>query len=131
LDTETLEKLPGIESLYLPLVLPGNKPLDLGRLPFLSMRHLAISHWNVQDLAPLGKMTRIRQLDVEMFHESLEPVSRMDRLTYLKVLGPAKSWGSLGTCTELIEAILIGVQMASMKRWNTWKQLRWLCLGGA
>jgi hypothetical protein len=129
IDTATLAKLSGIESLYIPHLV-RDKTLDLGCLPASSMRQLAIWRWDVDSLAPLAKMTALRQLDVTLFHESLELLSKMHDLTFLRVLGPAKGWASLRECTQLETASLIDIQMANLKRWNTWNSLRAVCLGG-
>ncbi|HEV2689465.1 MAG TPA: hypothetical protein VGV35_12965, partial [Bryobacteraceae bacterium] len=129
MDTATLGKLSGIEALYIPH-LSRDRPLDLSCLPAESMRQLAIWRWDAASLAPLEKMTGLRELDVTFFNESLELLSKMHALTFLRVLGPAKRWASLRECTQLEEASLVDIQMANLKRWNTWNRLRTVCLGG-
>ncbi len=128
-DPATLDNLSALESLYFPRRLSAAR-VDLERLPAHCMRHLAISHWMARSLEPLARMPGLRQLEVQFFRESLEAVARMNGLTFLSVLGPAKAWASLRECAQLEEASLIDVQLANMKRWNTWTRLRHLCLGG-
>src|SRR5262249_55082623 len=47
-----------------------------------------------------------------------------------QIRGPAKGWAKLRECTLLEEAHLIEVDIANLRRWNTWKRLRILKLGG-
>jgi len=54
----------------------------------------------------------------------------MTGLVYLHVLGPAKGWVKLRDCPLLEEAHLVHVQIANLRRWNTWQRLRILTLGG-
>jgi hypothetical protein len=54
----------------------------------------------------------------------------MHDLEYLRLRGPAKGWVKLRDCTRLEEAHLIEVQIANLRRWNTWSQLRTLTLAG-
>src|ERR1051326_552776 len=128
-EPATLKNLPALESLYFPRRLSAAR-VDLEHLPAQSMRHLAVSHWIARSLEPLARMPGLRQLEVQFFRESLEPVAGMTGLTFLNILGPAKAWAALRDCTQLEEASFIEVQLANMKRWNTWTRLRSLCLGG-
>jgi hypothetical protein len=75
-------------------------------------------------------MTRLRRLRLDYFRESLATVAAMHQLEYLRLLGPAKSWAALRECTQLEEAHLVEVQIANLRRWNTWSRLRSLTLGG-
>ncbi len=82
LNTATLKSLTGIESLYIPHLV-RDALLDLDCLPAEAMRQLAIWRWDVRSLAPLAKMTGLRELDVTLFNESLaEIVSKMQGLTF-------------------------------------------------
>jgi hypothetical protein len=101
LNTATLKKLTGVESLYVPHLV-RDTPLDLDCLPAESMQQLAIWRWDVQTLSPLSRMTALRQLDVTLFQESLaELVSKMHGLTFLRALGPAKAWLPSGNARSL------------------------------
>jgi hypothetical protein len=108
-------KLPAIESLRLSR---GTK-IDLERLQKESLRNLTVSHWGVKTLEPLAKITGLKQLYVEMFKDSLEILSHMTELTYVRVAGEAKSWASLRESTQLKNAWLDGIAAANMKRLNT------------
>jgi hypothetical protein len=118
MDTISLARFTGLESLFMRFF-EANAGLDLACLPASSMRQLAVSRWDVQSLAPLTNMTGLRQLDLKCFRDSLEPLSNMHDLKYVRVWEPAKAWALLRECTELEQAILIDIQMANMKRWNT------------
>ena len=54
----------------------------------------------------------------------------MHDLRFLVVQGPAKGWANLRECTHLESASFADVQMANLKRWNTWTSLRELALTG-
>jgi hypothetical protein len=54
----------------------------------------------------------------------------MKDLKYLSIKGPAKGWAKLRECTLLEEAHFIDVQIANLRRWNTWKRLRSFTLSG-
>jgi hypothetical protein len=129
MDTATLAKFTGLGSLVIRFF-SCNAGLDLGCLPASWMRQLAVSRWDVESLAPLGQMITLRQLEIECFRASLQPLSNLHDLTHLKVIGEAKAWSSLRECTQLEQVSLHDVQMASMKRWNTWQRLRTALLGG-
>ena len=126
LSTAILDKLPSIESLRLS----RRGKVDLERLPKESMRNLTVSHWGVNTLQPIARMTSLKQLYIEMFRDSLELLSQMTELTYLRVGGEAKAWASLRECAQLKNAWLDGIAAASLKRLNTWTQLESLRLGG-
>jgi hypothetical protein len=125
----TLRHLTGLESLY-ALPTHGNSRLDLEAVPLAQMRNLAFTRWLTKSLAPLERMTGLEQLRVDLFREPLDPIARMKNLTYLSVHGPAKGWAKLRECTLLEEAHLIDVQIANLRRWNTWTRLRSLVLSG-
>jgi hypothetical protein len=128
-DAATLRHLKGLHTLY-TLLASGTERLDLGSLEAEQMRELALSRWWTKNLVPLERMTRLRQLHVDLFHDPVDPVSKMTGLEYLHVLGPATGWAKLRECTLLKEAHLIHVQITNLRRWNTWQQLRVLRLGG-
>jgi hypothetical protein len=131
-DATTLRRLTGLEALYALHSSPvhGNLHLDLDSLPASQMRKLALSRWLTKSLAPLERMTGLEQLSVDLFRDPLDAISRMTNLSYLRVLGPAKGWATLRNCTMLEEAHLINVQIANLRRWTTWQQLRILTLAG-
>jgi len=128
-ETATLRHLTGLQTLY-ALPVSGTVRLDLDSLPAGQMRELALTRWRTKSLVPLERMTGLHQLRVDLFRDPLDPVSKMTGLVYLHVLGPAKAWAKLRDCTLLEEAHLIHVQIANLRRWNTWQRLRVLTLGG-
>jgi hypothetical protein len=128
-DASTLRHLTGLDSLY-ALPSAGNVRLDLDALPAGQMRKLAFNRWLTGSLAPLERMTRLEQLRANLFRNSLDAVARMTDLKFLHLLGPAKGWAKLRECTLLEEAHLIEVQIANLRRWNTWKRLRCFTLAG-
>jgi hypothetical protein len=75
-------------------------------------------------------MTGMRKLRLDLFREPLDAVSTMASLEYLHVNGPAKGWAKLRECAGLEVAHLIEVQIANLRRWNTWRRLRILTLAG-
>jgi len=128
-DAETVKHLTGLESVF-AMPFAGTGKLDLGSLPAERMRNLAFSHWFATNLSALEKMTRMRQLSANLFRDALNGVAKMSELRFLHILGPAKGWAKLRECTELEEARLIDVQIANLRRWDTWKRLRLLVLSG-
>jgi hypothetical protein len=128
-DASTLRHLTGLESLY-ALPFAGNVRLDLDALPAGQMRKLAFNRWLTGSLAALEKMTGLEQLKADLFHDPLDAVARMTDLKFLYIRGPAKGWAKLRECTLLDEAHLIEVQIANLRRWNTWKRLRRFTLSG-
>jgi hypothetical protein len=128
-DAATLRHLTGLDSLY-ALPTHGNARLALDALPGGQMRKLALTRWLTMSLAPLEKMTGLEQLSMDLFREPLDPVAGMPNLKYLRVRGPAKGWAKLRECTQLEEASLIDVEIANLRRWNTWNRLRIFILAG-
>jgi len=128
-DAASLRRFPALSALHLRWGAAGHR-LDLEGLAAGQMLKIALNRWFVKDLAPLNRMTKLRQLHLELFRESLEPVAGMLELEYLHVRGPAKGWAELRRCTMLEEAHLIDVQIANLRRWNTWSRLRNLTLSG-
>ncbi len=128
-DAASLRQFPALSALHLRWGAGGHR-LDLESIDPEPMRKLALNRWFVKDLAPLARMTKLRQLHLELFRESLEPVAAMRDLEYLYVRGPAKGWAALRDCTGLEEAHLIDVQIANLRRWNAWPGLRRLTLSG-
>jgi hypothetical protein len=128
-DAATLRHLTGLHTLY-ALSLSGRIRLELDSLPAGQMRKLALSRWFTKSLVPLERMTGLQQLQVDLFRDPLDPIVRMTDLRYLHVKGPAKGWAKLRECTLLEEAHLIDVQIANLRRWNTWEKLRILTLSG-
>jgi hypothetical protein len=128
-EAATLRHLTGLEALYAQPT-HGNVHLDLDALPAGQMRKLALTRWLTKSLAPLERMTGLEQLKVDLFREPLDPVAGMTGLRYLCIHGPAKGWAKLRECTLLEEAHFIDVQIANLRRWNTWKRLRSFTLSG-
>ena len=128
-DAATLRHLTGLDSFYAD-PLHGNVRLDLEALPAGQMRKLALSRWLTRNLGPLEKMTGLEQLKMNLFREPLDPVARMANLKYLSINGPARGWAKLRECALLEEAHFIDVQIANLRRWNTWKRLRHFTLSG-
>lgn len=128
-EASTLRHLTGLESLY---AMPpcGDMRLNLDALPAAQMRKLALNRWLTVSVAPLEKMTGLVELSADLFRDSLDAVARMTDLKYLRILGPAKGWAKLRECTLLEEAHLIEVQIANLRRWNTWNRLRRFTLAG-
>jgi hypothetical protein len=69
-------------------------------------------------------------LRAELFREPLDAIARMSQLRLLIIRGPARGWAKLRACTQLESASFAEVDMANLKRWNTWKSLRELALTG-
>lgn len=128
-DAATVKHLTGLESVY-AFPAAGTGKLDLASLPAEKIRNLAFSRWFATNLSALEKMTGMRKLSANLFRDSLDGVAKMCELRFLHVLGPAKGWAKLRECTQLEEAHLIDVQIANLRRWNTWKRLRLLVLSG-
>src|SRR5439155_19031417 len=128
-DAETLRHLPNLESVF-ALPVAGSGKLDLAALPAAKLRNLAFSHWFAVNLSALAEMTSMRQLYAELFRDSLDGIARMTELRRLHIKGPAKGWAKLRECTLLEEAHFIDVQIANLRRWNSWKRLRTLVLSG-
>jgi len=126
---DALRHLTGLESLY-ALTFHSPVRLDLESLPAQQMRKLAVSRWLTKDLAPLERMTNLEKLKVDVFRDSLDPISRMTKLTYLRIKGPAKGWAKLRECAMLESAYFIDVDIANLRRWNTWSRLRTFTLSG-
>jgi hypothetical protein len=127
-DATTLRHLTGLETLY--STFGSDVRLDLDAIPAGQMRKLAINRWLTKSLAPLERMTKLEQLKAELFRDLLDPVAEMKDLKYLSIKGPAKGWAKLRECTLLEEAHFIDVQIANLRRWNTWKRLRSFTLSG-
>jgi len=127
-DATTLRHLTGLEALY--STFGSDVRLDLDAIPAGQMRKLALNRWLIKSLAPLERMTNIEQLRADLFREPLDSVAGMKGLKYLSIKGPAKGWAKLRECTRLEEAHLIDVQIANLRRWNTWKRLRRFTLSG-
>ena len=128
-DSATLRNLPALESFY-ALLTHATQLLNLDSLPAQQMRKLALTRWLTRSLVPLQRMNALEQLRIDLFRDSLETVAKMANLTYLSVKGPAKGWAKLRECVLLEEAHLIEVQIANLRRWNTWQRLRSLTLSG-
>jgi hypothetical protein len=75
-------------------------------------------------------MTNMETLYLELYKEELDPVAKMPGLKMLKIKGPAKGWARLRECPHLVRASFSEVQMANMKKWNTWKELEQLSMTG-
>jgi hypothetical protein len=128
-DAATLKRFTGLQTLFaLPVACSGR--LDLDAIPAEQMRDLAVSHWFTKSLAPLERMTSLRQLRADLFRDRLDAVSKMPQLTFLNIRGPANAWAKLRECAMLEEAHLIDVHIANLRRWNTWKRLHSLVLSG-
>jgi hypothetical protein len=128
-DSATVKHLTGLESVF-AFPAAGTGKLDLASLPAERMRNLAFSRWFATNLSALEKMAGMRRLSANLFRDALDGVARMSELRFLQVLGPAKGWAKLRECGQLEEAHLIDVQIANLRRWNTWKRLRVLVLSG-
>ena len=125
----TLRHLTGLDTLF--AARSGTPPrLDLASLPGPQMRKLAVNRWMTVSLEPLHQMPGLTHLYLDLFRDPLDAVSEMSALTYLSVKGPAKGWANLRECTQLEEAHLIQVQIANLRRWNTWQRLHTLALAG-
>ena len=128
-EAATLRHLTGIEALWASHF-HSTVPLDLESLPARQMRKLAVNRWFTKSLAPLEEMTKLEMLRLDVCRDPLDPVSKMPNLRYLHVKGPAKGWAKLHECTMLEKASFIDVQIANLRRWNTWKRLRRFTLSG-
>jgi hypothetical protein len=127
-DSVTLRQLTGLESLYFPF--GTRRKLDLDALPAAQMRELMVNRWQVTSLAPLERMTGLVSLRAELFREPLDAIARMSQLRLLIIRGPARGWAKLRECMRIESASFAEVDMANLKRWNTWKSLRELALTG-
>jgi hypothetical protein len=127
-DATTLRQLTGLEAIF--SWLGSDVQLDLDALPASQMRKLALNRWVTKSLAPLERMTGLEQLKMDLFRDPLDPLAAMTNLKYLSIRGPAKGWAKLRECTLLEEAHLIDVQIANLRRWDTWKRLRSFTLSG-
>jgi len=127
-DSATLRQLTGLQSLYFPF--GTRRKLDLNVLPATQMRELMVNRWQVTSLAPLERMTNLVSLRAELYREPLDAIARMSALRLLIIRGPAHGWAKLRECTQLESASFAEVDMANLKRWNTWKSLRELALTG-
>lgn len=128
-DADTLRQFTGLTALHAGFG-GGGHNFDLEKLPAEQLQKLAMSHWFAKSLAPLERMKGLRRLSLNLFRDPLDALAKMTDLEYLKILGPAKSWRKLRECTCLREAHLIDVQIANLRSWNTWSQLRTLTLSG-
>ena len=128
-EATTLRRLTGIEALW-AATFHSTVPLDLDSLPAGQMRKLAVSRWSAQSLSPLERMTNLEKLRLDLFRDALDPVSKMPNLRFLHVKGPAKGWAKLRECTMLEKATFIDVQIANLRRWNTWSRLKSFTLSG-
>jgi hypothetical protein len=127
-EPATLRHLTGLQSLFTSMGML--KRLDLESLPAGQMRELAFNRWKVVSLAPLDRMTGLVGLRAELYREPLDAIARMHQLRFLVIRGPARGWANLRECTHLESASFTDIQMANLKRWNTWKSLRELALTG-
>lgn len=127
-EPATLRQLTGLQTLYFPF--GTRRKLDLNDLPAAQMRELMVNRWQVTSLAPLERMTGLVSLRAELFREPLDAIARMSRLRLLIIRGPARGWAKLRDCTQLESASFAEIDMANLKRWNTWKSLRELSLTG-
>jgi hypothetical protein len=127
-EPATLRQLTGLQSLYFPF--GTRRKLDLNDLPATQMLELMVTRWQVTSLAPLERMTNLVSLRAELFREPLDTIARMAQLRLLIIRGPARGWAKLRDCTQLETASFAEVDMANLKRWNTWKSLRELALTG-
>jgi hypothetical protein len=127
-EPATLRRLTGLRSLSSNLGV--RTALDLEALPAVQMRELAFNRWHVVSLAPLERFTGLVGLRAELYREPLDTISRMHQLRLLIVRGPARGWANLRECARLESAAFSEVQMANLKRWNTWTSLRELALAG-
>jgi hypothetical protein len=75
-------------------------------------------------------MTNLVRLTAELYREPLDPIAGMASLELLAIRGPAKGWAQLRECTRLRAAAFAEIQMANLKRWNTWRELEELSLSG-
>ena len=128
-EAATLRHLTGIEGLWASNF-HSTAALDLENLPAGQMRKLAVNRWFTKSLAPLAGMTNLEKLRLDVFRDALDPVAKMPKLQYLHVKGPAKGWAKLRECTLLEKASFIDVQIANLRRWNTWSRLRSFTLSG-
>ena len=128
-EAATLRHLTGIEALWAAIFNSAVR-LDLEGLPAGQMRKLAVNRWYTKSLAPLERMTNLEMLHLDVFRDPLDAVSRMPKLRYLHVKGPAKGWAKLRECRMLVKASFIDVQIANLRRWNTWSRLRSFTLSG-
>ena len=125
----TLRQFTGLVALHASFGAGGYR-FDLESLPAEQMRKLALNHWFVKSLTPLERMKGLRRLSADLFRDPLNEISQMQDLEYLRLRGPAKGWAKLRDCTLLEEAHLIEVQIANLRRWNTWSHLKILTLAG-
>jgi hypothetical protein len=128
-DPATLRQFRGLVALHAGFGAGGHR-FDLDSLPVEQIRKLAVNRWSVKSLTPLERMRGLRRLTADVFRDPLDAISQMHDLEYLRLRGPAKGWAKLRDCTRLEEAHLIEVQIANLRRWNTWSQLRNLTLSG-
>lgn len=128
-ETVTLRHLTGLEALY-AATFHSSVKLDLESLPAAQMRKIALNRWSTKELSPLERMTNLEKLHIKLFREPLDPISKMTKLRYAWIQGPAKGWAKLRDCAMLEEACFIDVQIANLRRWNTFSRLRSLILSG-
>jgi hypothetical protein len=128
-DAATLRRLTGLTDLYAPGI-GFRTVLDLSALPAEQMRKLAFTHHMSRNLEALTRMRGLVSLHAELLKEPLDPIAAMPVLRRLKITGPAKGWAKLRDLFELESASFSNVQMANLKRWDTWTSLRELVLGG-
>jgi hypothetical protein len=128
-EPATLREFTGIVALHAGFAAGGHR-LDLESLPAEQMRKLAVNRWSVKSLVPLERMRGLRRLSADLFRDPVDAIGLMHNLEYLRLRGPAKGWAKLRDCTRLEEAVLIDVQIANLRRWNTWPRLRKLTLAG-
>jgi hypothetical protein len=125
---ETLRRLTGLQSLFTNHGVLTK--LDLDALPADQMRELAFIRWRLASFAPLERFTHLVKLRAELYREPLDPIARMTDLRFAVIRGPARGWAKLRECTQLESAAFSEIQMANLKRWNTWTELRELALSG-
>jgi hypothetical protein len=126
--SETLRRMTGLRTLFTNHGILTR--LDLDALPADQMRELAFVRWRLASFAPLERFTNLVRLRAELHREPLDPIARMHDLRFAVIRGPARGWAQLRECTRLESAAFSEIQMANLKRWNTWTSLRELALTG-
>jgi hypothetical protein len=127
-ESTTLRRLTGLQSMFSTVGFAAR--LNLDDLPAAQMRELAVNRWKLTSYQALARMTNLIRLTADLFREPLDPIAGMPSLEFLVVRGPAKGWAKLRECKGLRSAAFSDVQMANLKRWNTWRELEELSLTG-
>jgi hypothetical protein len=132
-DASTLGCLPSLESLH-TMGAAGNVKLAFDRLRAGQLRRLAVPRWVMASLDPLAQLNALECLDVSTYpRDSVEPISELENLTYLRIEGAARTsgWASLRRCVNVEEAKLMGIRLSNLRRLSTWTRLRHLALSGS